>query len=82
MASGYTALIDEGLCEGCGSCVDHCQFSAIEMIDGKALVIEEDCYGCGVCVDLCPNNAIRLLRDPAKGTPLEIHKLMEQAQVS
>jgi NAD-dependent dihydropyrimidine dehydrogenase PreA subunit len=82
MASGYTACMDEDLCEGCGTCVDHCQFSAIEMIEGKALVIEEDCYGCGVCIDLCPNTAIRLLRDPAKGTPLEINKLMEQVPVS
>jgi ferredoxin len=81
MTSGYTAFINESLCEGCGTCVDHCQFSAIEMIDGKALVVEEDCYGCGVCVDLCPNTSIQLLRDPVKGTPLEIRKLMEGAQL-
>jgi NAD-dependent dihydropyrimidine dehydrogenase PreA subunit len=80
MTSGYTAFVNEELCEGCRTCQDHCQFSAIEIIEEKALIIEEDCYGCGVCVDQCPNQAISLNLDPAKGTPLEIHKLMEQAQ--
>jgi len=82
MTSGYTAFIEEDLCEGCRSCLDHCQFSAIELIDDKALVIEEDCYGCGVCVDQCPNQAISLHLDPNKGIPLEINSLMEQARLA
>jgi len=82
MTSGYTAFIKEDLCEGCSSCIDYCQFDSIEIIDNKALVIEEDCYGCGVCVDKCPNHAISLNLDPAKGIPLEIHKLMELAELA
>jgi NAD-dependent dihydropyrimidine dehydrogenase PreA subunit len=80
LSSGYTALVDESLCEGCQNCIDTCQFDAIELIDNIALVIEEDCYGCGVCVDLCQYQAISLSLDPSKGIPLEIHKLMERAQ--
>jgi NAD-dependent dihydropyrimidine dehydrogenase PreA subunit len=80
MTSGYTAFVNEDLCEGCRSCLENCQFAAIELIEDKALIIEEDCYGCGVCVDQCPNHAISLHRDPAKGIPLEINKLMEQAR--
>jgi NAD-dependent dihydropyrimidine dehydrogenase PreA subunit len=81
MSSGYTAFVSEDLCQGCESCIEYCQFDAIEMIDGKALIIEEDCYGCGVCVDLCQSQAISLNLDPGKGMPLEILKLMERAEL-
>jgi heterodisulfide reductase subunit A-like polyferredoxin len=80
MTSGYIAQVDETLCEGCQSCIDHCQFDAIELVDNLARIIEDDCYGCGVCVDICQYQAINFSLDPAKGTPLEIHKLMEKAQ--
>jgi len=83
MTSGFTASVDSNLCEGCETCSEYCQFSAIEMVDGVALIQVEDCFGCGVCVDKCAQNAITFNRDPAKGIPLEIHKLMEEAaQVS
>jgi ferredoxin len=32
----------------------------------------------GVCIAHCPQEAIDLVRDPAKGEPLEIQKLMAQ----
>ena len=35
--------------------------------------------GCGVCVSHCPQEAIDLVRDPAKGEPLEIQKLIAHA---
>jgi len=34
---------------------------------------------CGVCVAHCAQEAISLLRDPAKGEPLEIQKLIAHA---
>jgi len=79
MTSGYTAIVDETLCEGCRNCLDYCQFDAIKMIDDQALVIEAECYGCGVCVGQCHTQAISLNLDPEKGIPLEIHKIMELA---
>ena len=79
MTSGYTAAVDPYLCEGCTTCSQFCQFSAIEIVDGLAVIHNDDCYGCGVCVDICEQDAITLNRDPAKGIPLEIHKLMEEA---
>jgi ferredoxin len=39
----------------------------------------EVCMGCGVCVSHCPQDSISLLRDPAKGEPLEIQKLIAHA---
>ncbi len=78
-ASGYTAEINPDLCEGCGICQEYCQFSAIQMLEGKAYIDHEACFGCGVCVDKCQNNAVTFNRDPQKGIPLEIEKLMKEA---
>jgi ferredoxin len=32
-SSGYVAVVDEGLCAGCGECTDACQFAAISVDD-------------------------------------------------
>jgi len=79
IASGYTAENNPDLCNGCGTCQEFCQFSAIQILEGKAYIDRELCFGCGVCVDKCQNNAITLKRDPQKGIPLEIEKLMNAA---
>lgn len=47
-------------CDGCGDCVRFCPASAIQLIDGKAVVDEAKCYwGCG-CWEkrVCGKNAI------------------------
>ena len=80
IASGFIAEVDSALCEGCGTCQEFCQFEAIAIQRGKAAVDVEACFGCGVCVDKCENNAILFQEEPAKGIPLEIGKLMSEAQ--
>jgi len=81
ITSGYTAFVNGELCEGCSICSQFCQFDAIAIINQKAVIDSEFCYGCGVCVDKCEQKAIVLNLDPAKGIPLEINKLMEEALV-
>ena len=76
--SGYVSEIGED-CNGCGQCIDFCQFEAITLKDERAEVSYDKCMGCGVCVTKCPIDAISLKRDPAKGNPLDIKALMEQA---
>jgi heterodisulfide reductase subunit A-like polyferredoxin len=78
-SSGYVAVVDEDLCAGCGECADMCQFAAISVDDGLARIDAAACMGCGVCVAHCPQDAIELVRDPAKGEPLEIQKLIAHA---
>jgi ferredoxin len=78
ISSGYVAQVDETLCSSCGTCANYCQFEAISM-NGHSVVSASACMGCGVCVSKCPEEAITLVRDPAKGEPLEIQKLITQA---
>jgi heterodisulfide reductase subunit A-like polyferredoxin len=67
------------LCVGCGICADFCQFGALSADDGIAAVDTTACMGCGVCVSKCEEGALSLVRDPARGEPLEIRALIARA---
>lgn len=61
MTAGQKAVIDEGLCTGCGICVDVCSQKALDMVDDVAkLVKPEICDGNGECVAACPVECISL----------------------
>jgi heterodisulfide reductase subunit A-like polyferredoxin len=76
------ARVDADACTGCGTCEELCQFHAIHVTDGVALVNVEECMGCGVCEANCPSQAIELALEPSKGVPLHIQELMELEQVA
>ena len=76
-SSGYLAEVDSFLCQACGECLESCQFEALSM-NYDLEIDQTNCMGCGVCVDHCNQGALKLVRDPAKGVPLEIYNLMEQ----
>ena len=44
-------------CLGYGDCVAACEFDAIKMVDGLAVVDYNKCVGCGACVNVCPTGA-------------------------
>ena len=48
-------------CMGFGSCVAACQFDAIHVVDGVAVVDKEKCVACGKCVAACPKHLIELV---------------------
>jgi ferredoxin len=75
--SGYVSRVEGELCLGCEACVDTCQFRALSVRDGRAVVDEDACMGCGVCVSQCPEGALSLVRDAAKGEPLTMLELLE-----
>jgi len=53
--------IDEDLCTGCGLCVPNCHEGALQVIDGKAVLISDlMCDGLGACIGHCPEDAITI----------------------
>ena len=52
---GGKAYIRRDACTSCGTCVELCQWNAI---DDSFQVDPLTCEGCGVCVSLCPEKAI------------------------
>jgi ferredoxin len=84
-SSGFVAQIDAERCSGCGICVKQCSFQAIilQPLPGsqrsQAVLDPALCMGCGICANQCARKAISLQRDPARGEPLEIIKLLENA---
>ena len=53
-------------CIGLGSCARSCQFGAIELRNGLAVVHPEICKGCGKCTEVCPRKLIRLVSAETK----------------
>lgn len=47
-------------CMGLGSCISACQFGALSLENGVAVVDKGNCTGCGQCVKVCPNHLISL----------------------
>ncbi len=70
VTSGLVAVVIEENCIGCGSCVEVCQFNAIELIEKertfedftmtnkKSHINPALCKGCGTCGAQCPNSTI------------------------
>jgi heterodisulfide reductase subunit A len=55
-----TAVIDESICSGCGTCNALCAYSAISFDEEKKVSRINDalCKGCGTCAAACPSGAI------------------------
>ncbi|SRR6056297_1124533 len=53
-------VIDYEKCNGCGKCVQNCNFNALKMKEGKPQLNSFLCEGCGACKVTCPQNAIKL----------------------
>ena len=53
-------------CIGLGDCVAACEFDAIQIIDGVAVVGRDFCKACGACVKACPQKLIKLIPESAK----------------
>ncbi len=48
-------------CLGFGSCKKVCQFGAISIVDGIAVIDKEKCKSCGMCVSECPRHIIEMI---------------------
>ena len=53
--------INEAICNGCAICVKGCHEGALQMIDGKAVLVSDlYCDGLGACIGECPVGAIEV----------------------
>ncbi|MDE6026043.1 MAG: RnfABCDGE type electron transport complex subunit B [Lachnospiraceae bacterium] len=48
-------------CLGYGSCKAVCQFGAIEIVNGIAVIDKDKCKACGMCVAECPRHIIEMI---------------------
>ncbi len=48
-------------CLGDGSCVNVCQFDAIHIVNGIAVVDKDACKACKKCIEICPRHLIDLI---------------------
>ena len=54
----HTGYIITDDCIGCGSCLNTCPQSCIDMTGGKAAIRQENCLHCGNCEKVCPVGAV------------------------
>ena len=74
-SKGFTVVIDEALCRGCGRCLRACPYKAVSLnrnaIGGWCASVDEAlCKGCGNCISVCPSNAA--------DSPYRNQKMLEQ----
>ncbi len=55
------AVVDTGLCTGCGICAGTCPKDVLIMRDGRAMCSSEtECIDCGWCEEVCPSYGYEL----------------------
>lgn len=60
--SPFVSQVDDMVCTACESCVEFCQFDALDMGADAMTVNMRRCVGCGVCVIHCPQEAMSMVR--------------------
>lgn len=62
MLSGGDKVCEFG-CLGLGDCISACQYNAISIVEGVAVIDKELCGGCGACAKVCPKQVISVVVD-------------------
>lgn len=70
---GHTAKECPYGCLGFGSCTTVCQFDAIHVVNGVAVVDPDKCTACGACIRLCPQHVISFMPKTADHPLSNVH---------
>lgn len=83
--AGYTLVIDNASCVGCGLCQKACNVEALEKVQNLAgkphytMRVDVDrCLGCGACVAACKTDSLSLRVEERPETPEKKRDLFKQ----
>lgn len=69
--------IDEEKCDGCGNCIPNCHEGALQIVDGKAVLVSDlMCDGLGACLGHCPVGALSI--EKLEAQPYNETEVMKQ----
>lgn len=71
-----------GLCVGCGTCMQDVCFAAAIQLAGDRAVISDACRGCGRCVEICPQGAIELSIESGQSVAGSVSRLSALVDLS
>jgi len=68
VGKGKKLIVFQGLCKGCGLCIEKCPRKAIKYSQKELGVYStptveidvEKCNGCGICQTICPDSALKI----------------------
>jgi len=58
-------------CEGCEVCLRNCDFGAIKIVDGKAMIDSKKCVGCSMCIAVCAYGAVNIPWEESRGEKVQ-----------